>query len=235
MQNFEAIDNHVILFTDSKEVGDDFRFIRHKITPQKTRVLQVNRNEFKGFQLAPRIREIYSQTGYPKFYPNTVNENYSSAMHTKYDVIEFVIQRKIYHTKYLAWIDIGYFRDKREDIVKMKVPHNLKEDHISFLQVDKFIKHVPPELIIGENMIWIGGGIFVGKPEYLVIFIEDYRRAMEWLLSKNLMSTDQQVLYIMYSRESNLKPRVPLQTYYHPCRCDWFYLGKLMIGEYEIR
>ena len=198
-----------------------------------TKIIRIDRDTLWSFKLAPKIKEIYSQPGYPKYHPNTVNEYYSCAMHAKYDLIEDVIQKGLSHTKYLAWIDIGYFREKYENAFKLIEMEGIKPDHVTFLQINKFYD-VTPQEIINSNMVWIAGGILLGQAKYLLTFIEDYRSMVESMIVDRLMDTDQQVLYVLYSKQSKVKPRVRLQTYHHKCRCDWFYVGNLMMYTTEI-
>ena len=75
--------------------------------------------------------------------------------------------------------------------------------------------------------MFLAGGIFIGRPEYLLLFVEDYRQAVEELIKMKIMSTDQQVLYSMYSPKSHLQPRIPVQRYYGLTRLWWFFLGDL--------
>jgi hypothetical protein len=86
---------------------------------------------------------------------------------------------------------------------------------------------LPLKTIIDDNALWVAGGIFIGRPEYLLLFVEDYRTAVEGMIDMKLMSTDQQVLYTMYSHLSPFQPRVPIQRYHSKNRLMWFYLGDL--------
>ncbi|XP_062606838.1 uncharacterized protein LOC134268593 [Saccostrea cucullata] len=234
MSAYSKLNNSVIAFTDSEDIARLFRQERTKhFAETLTQVHVVKRDDFWAFKLAPRIKDIYSEPDYPKFPPNTVNEYYSCAMHIKYELLEIVIKKKLHRTRYLSWVDIGYFREKMNKIYKLEPPDNLKEGHIAYTQIHPFYEYMQPEDIIKNNAVWIAGGFILGKPEYLMIMIEDYRKAVEDLISKRLMDTDQQVLYILYSQYSDVKPRVPVQTIYHLCRCNWFFLGELCRDTYD--
>ncbi|XP_021373403.1 uncharacterized protein LOC110463260 isoform X3 [Mizuhopecten yessoensis] len=227
MTAFSKLNNSVILFTDSLEIEILFRNLRKQFPSHMTRIINIQQDSLWSFKLAPQIKQIYAQPGYPHYPPNTVNEKYSCAMHVKYEALEMVIRQKQYKTKQLAWIDIGYFRDKETKPFTLEIPPDLKKDHIAFMQIDKFEEGLLPLDIIGDNMVWIAGGMFLGQPDYLLTFIADYRRTVESLIVDKMMSTDQQVLYIMYSKNTKVRARVPIQVYYHICRCDWFFLGSI--------
>ncbi|OWF55175.1 Protein HtrL [Mizuhopecten yessoensis] len=227
MTAFSKFNNSVILFTDSSDVATLFQILRKQFPSHMTRIINIQQDSLWSFKLAPQIKQIYAQLGYPYYSPNTINEKYSCAMHVKYEALEMVIRQKQYKTKHLAWIDIGYFRDKETKTFTLEIPPDLKKDHIAFMQNKKFEKGLLPLDIIGDNMVWLAGGMFLGQPDYLLTFIADYRRTVESLIADNLMSTDQQVLYIMYSKNTKVRARVPIQVYYHICRCDWFFLGSI--------
>ncbi|XP_060073957.1 uncharacterized protein LOC132553705 [Ylistrum balloti] len=227
MAAYSKFNNSVIFFTDSSDMEDLFRDIRKQFPSHMTRVIRIEQDKLWSFRLAPQIKQIYLQPGYPKYPPNTVKEKYPCAMHVKYEALEMVIRQKLYDTKHLAWIDIGYFRDKETKTFTLETPDDFKDDHIAFMQIDKFYEGLLSRDVIWNNMVWIAGGMFLGRPDYLLTFIADYKRAVESLIAEKLMSTDQQILYIMYSKQTHIGARVPIQVYYHKCRCDWFFLGTL--------
>ena len=228
MKNFALLNNVVLAFTDTKEIKVMLENGRQHLSGNMTNVIIINRTDFWAFHQNGKIRDIFNSPGYPKHYPNTVNENYSCVMHAKYDALQYVIENRMYLTKYIAWVDIGYFREYSERIFKLLPPSDLRNGHIGFSQMKPFYDYLTPKDVIYGNHFWIGGGIFIGQPQYFLPFIQDYKNSVEHLLSENLMSTDQQVLYIMYLSANEYKPRLPLQLYYHICRCNyWFPLGEI--------
>lgn len=233
MKSYAMLNNTVIMFTDSQEIAELMQKSRRHFAKYMSRVILVNRNSLWAFKLAPMIRDIYKQPGYPVFSPNTVNENYSCVMHAKYDLVEKVIKERLYNTKYLAWIDIGYFRKHHDRPFKLLPPETVKDDHVSFVQVYEFHPRLTHKEIISTNREWIAGGFFMGRPEYLLIFTEDYKTAVLQLIKQKWMSTDQQVLYSIFAHTTDLISRIPLQTH-SPCYSkDWFYLGKLCREKWE--
>ncbi|XP_060079311.1 uncharacterized protein LOC132558732 [Ylistrum balloti] len=227
MNEFANFNNNVIAFTDLPEIQQQLLALRSHLPKDRTQIHIVNQKDTWAFSLAPKIKEIFADEDYPKHHPNTVLEGYPCAMHVKYELIEKVIRQRMHRTKYLAWIDIGYFREKNQNIFHLKIPVDFQNDHIAFLQMGKFEPGHTASTIIRDNIFWVAGGMFVARPEYLIVFVEDYKRTVEDLLGRGLMSTDQQVIYIMYTKSEEARPRIPIQTYSASCKCDWFYLAKL--------
>ncbi|XP_052090576.1 uncharacterized protein LOC127727169 [Mytilus californianus] len=233
MKNFRSVNNCVILYTDVIDLSVQFELYRAHFPKHMTKVFIVNQTSLWAFQLKARIEEIYNQPGYPKYYPNVGVPAYSSAMHAKYELMEQVIKEKLFRTKYIAWIDIGYFRKKEPGCFKMETPKDIRDDHILFSQVDFFKHQLNLTEIIYTSRLYIACGFFIGRPDNLMLFIEDYKSAVERLLEMNLMNSDQQVLYILYSLKLSFHPRIPIQTFFNPMslkkgRNDrWFFLGKL--------
>ncbi|XP_052071665.1 uncharacterized protein LOC127709996 isoform X2 [Mytilus californianus] len=226
MKNYAFVYNDIILYTDLEDLAIKFKLERSHFPDHMTRIFLRKQNEFWAFGLKPKIEKIYNQSDYPKWYPNTVMASYSCAMHVKYDLIQKVIKEKLVNTKYLAWIDLGYFRGNEKGIFSLKPPQNIKDDHIAFVQIDKYVDMTPKQIMF-SNSVFLAGGLFIGRPQYLLLLVEDYKKAVEGLIAMNIMNTDQQVLYCMYSLKSPFQSRVPIQRYYSQSRFLWFYLGDL--------
>ncbi|XP_071167400.1 uncharacterized protein [Mytilus edulis] len=233
MKQFGYVNNTVILYTDVNDMAVKFKSNRQHFPTYMTKVFLVNQSNLWSFKLKPRLDDIYNRTEYQSYYPNVVKPAYSCAMNAKYELVEKVITEKVYKTAFLAWIDIGYFRNKKPGYIKMSIPRNVKDDHVSFSQVHFFNDQLTPTEIVYESRFYIAGGFFIGKPKNLLLFARDYRLAVEWMIDMNLMNSDQQVLYIMYSPKSSFKPRIPIQTFFQPISLilrstnRWFYLGKI--------
>ena len=90
---------------------------------------------------------------------------------------------------------------------------------------------VDVSLIFKEKLDWICGCIFLGERELVLKYAQQYKKAVDYFLSKNLMNSDQQVLYAMYSNRGRrqLNTSVGLQMFEsHNSGYDpWFYLGYL--------
>ena len=231
MRSFQFMTNPLVVFTDSEEFINITKKFRGDFR-KKTRIFKVKRDVFWPFQLIKQIKAIYSQPTYPKHHPNTVIPEYSAAQHTKYVVLAKTAQRKYFKTPYYAWLDVGYFRDiaHSNDYYTLNPPKDFNPSKIAFNRVYNVqLKQKPSHIFMG-NMVWIGGGLALGVPEVIERFEEMYHKAVLYFLDENLMNTDQQVLYSLYSDEGRKKlhPAVDLQLYIPKGSINpWFYLGFL--------
>ncbi|GFR99729.1 protein htrL [Elysia marginata] len=227
MSVFGRLDNPLVVFTDSHDIADMFYEMRAHFGDERTRIIKMNRTDLYSFSLAPRIKEVFSQPGYPAYDPNTVNENYSCVMHAKFELVAKVIKEELFNTRYVSWLDIGLFRAVVDEqyIFPVRLPHGFDPDKVSYSGQTVFDSSLSPYQIIVEDKAWVGGAMFLGRPEVLYVYTQDYLRAVEKLLDEGMMSTDQQVIYIMYQPIFPVKPRVEIQTYTTFSTDDWFYLG----------
>lgn len=226
---YKFVANPLIFFTDSEQMAELFLLYRKNLPKNATKVVLIKSDELWAFSKAKLIKKIFSDPAYPKFSPNTINENYSCTMHAKYDLLEKVIKEKWFRTKFLAWVDIGYFRNQVDETHKfhLKLPEDFSYQHISFTEINEFNKKLTPMGIIDENAVWVGGGMILGRLELMTVFISDYKEAVGRMLDEKLMSTDQQVIYIMYSNKlPGFTPKIQIQTHTLHTR-DWFHLGRI--------
>ena len=228
---FASINTTVVFFTDSTFIARVFEAVRKKLSSNITIIQMIDRNELYAFQQTRKLASIFEQDGYPHFYPNTVNEHYTCATHAKFDLLDIVIQKRIVKSKYLSWVDIGYFREDTNPfnfIYDIDIPPGFREDRISFLQTQFFNESLSYRDIILSNANWVSSGLFLGRVDYLSIFIKNYKETFDRLVKEKLMNTDHQVIYSMYTRKGGFLPKVPIQIYFDPYLLDRFYLGKLM-------
>ncbi|XP_071085616.1 uncharacterized protein [Haliotis cracherodii] len=231
MKVFGRIRNNLVAYTDSRDTFNLLTNLRRKFPSNMTKVFLIDRANLWSFSLAGEIRSIYSQPNYPHYHPNTVNENYSCAMHAKFELVNKVLMEELFPTKYFCWLDIGLFRALADDnsVFKLQIPHELDRDRVAYSRVYDFNDKATIESVIKGNSVWVGGAMFLGTPEVLHKYTEDYMNTVKMLLKQRLMNTDQQVIYSMYLPSSIIKPRVQIQLFsgknsrYNP----WFYLGYL--------
>lgn len=237
MSVFGRINNPLVVFTDSQEIFDYFVKLRAHFEPERTKVVCLNRTSLWAFSLAPQIKEIFLQPGYPTLDPNTINENYSCVMHAKFELVNKVIREEMFHTKYISWLDIGLYRAVVDEthIFPIRVPHDFDENKIAYSEQHRFDPTLTPYQIITEDRSWVGGAMFLGRADVMFVYTEDYMRAVRKLLTENMMSTDQQVIYIMYQPTFPLHPRVEIQIYTTHSTDDWFYLGYTIKDSWDHR
>ena len=235
---FKYLVNPVVVYTDSEE----FRVLMEELRPlrtYKTKIFLVNRTAIWSFQLTDKIKTVFEQPGYPTYRPNTVYPEYSAAQHAKYDVIADSVRKGFFKTPYYAWLDVGYFRDivNREHFFRLDIPPGFDPERISFNLISERPMDTEPSVIFRKNHVWVGGGMFLGTENVILQFAQLYQRAVLYFLDQNLMNSDQQVLFSLYSHMGRkaLKPDVELQIYTPTGKGNiWFYLGYLCRKEVSL-
>ncbi|GAB1600911.1 uncharacterized protein LOC115210986 [Argonauta hians] len=220
MSVFSNLSNNLIVYTDDKITYKYFQRIRKKFSKERTKIFLINQKDLWSFNIKKNISDIFKQPGYPKYLPNTVVPGYSCAMHAKFELLNRVIRKNYFNTKYFMWLDIGLFRSLQDHSrFKLNVPSDFDETKVAYSFVFDFKKDVNYKDIIYHNMVWIGGACNLGKYDVLYRFTQEYLNYLKKALSKRLISTDQQILYGMYVDKQ--KPKTKLQLY----KTGWFKLG----------
>lgn len=235
---FKYLVNPLVVYTDCKEFKELMETLRSDRL-NNTVVYLLNRTELWPFQLINQIKSVLDQPGYPKYYPNTEIPGYSAAQHSKYAIVAETIRKGVFANPYFAWLDIGYFRDimGRNVDFTLDIPPGFDPGKISVNRLEDLSMNIDPFTIFKKNIVWVGGGIFLGKGEVLLQFEQLYQRAVKYFLDQRLVNSDQQVLYSMYSKKGReaLKPNVELQLYIPKGSGNpWFYLGYLCRKEVNI-
>ena len=232
---FKYLLNPLVVYTDSKE----FKMLMETIRTEHANITVIhllNRTELWPFQLISEIKTVYEQPGYPKYSPNTVIPEYAAAQHAKYAAVADTVRKEIFVNPYYAWLDIGYFREvvQRNIYFVLTKPPGFDSERIAFNLINKLPLNKDPVTIFRNNVVWIGGGLFVGSGKVLLQFEQSYHKAVLYFLDKKLMNTDQQVIYALYSDKGRkaLKPDVKLQIYSPKGPGNpWFYLGYQCVKE----
>lgn len=236
---FKYLVNPLVVYTDCKEFKELMETLRSDRL-NNTMIYLLNRTELWPFQLVTQMKSVLDQPGYPKYYPNTVIPEYPAAQHSKYAVVAETIRKGVFANPYFAWVDIGYFRDvvERKVDFTLHIPPGFDPGKISVNRVEGLSMNIDPFTIFRKNIVWVGGGIFLGKGEALLQFEQLYHRAVKYFLDQQLVNSDQQVLYSMYSKKGReaLKPNIELQLYIPKGSGNpWFYLGYLCRKEVSVR
>lgn len=236
---FKYLVNPLVVYTDCKEFKELMETLRSDRL-NNTMIYLLNRTELWPFQLVTQMKSVLDQPGYPKYYPNTVIPEYPAAQHSKYAVVAETIRKGVFANPYFAWLDIGYFRDvvERKVDFTLDIPPGFDPGKISVNRVEGLSMNIDPFTIFRKNIVWVGGGIFLGKGEALLQFEQLYHRAVKYFLDQQLVNSDQQVLYSMYSKKGReaLKPNIELQLYIPKGSGNpWFYLGYLCRKEVSVR
>uniref|UniRef100_A0A8W8N4K6 Uncharacterized protein n=1 Tax=Magallana gigas TaxID=29159 RepID=A0A8W8N4K6_MAGGI len=228
---FKYLVNPLVVYTDCKEFKELMETLRSDRL-NNTMIYMLNRTELWPFQLINQIRSVLDQPGYPKHHPNTVIPEYPAAQHSKFAAVAETIRKKVFQNPYYAWLDIGYFRDvvERKLEFSLSIPPKFNANKISFNRINVVSMNIDPFTIFRKNIVWVGGGMFLGKGEVFLQFEQLYHRAVKYFLDQKLVNSDQQVLYSMYSKKGReaLKPNIELQLYIPKGFGNpWFYLGYL--------
>lgn len=234
------VKNPVILYTDSQPFAALFRDIRNNYT-HSTKVVVIERNTLWSFQIMPQIAKIYSAPGYPKHYPNTYIPAYTSLTHSKLPVVVDAIEHSYFSTDYYCWLDVGYFREivTRNKTFWLEVPSDFDSTKVGVTRVyNSKLSDIRAKTIIYGNLNWIGGGLFLGKPDVLVRFGKQYKSAVMRYLNESLMNVEQHILYSMFTTEERKKHPIDIdvQLYIPGTKTvmsgdPWFYLGYVMYDE----
>jgi len=226
MDIWSRINNTVFAFFDNNDVMEHFKQVRfRKPSAHKTHVYKISRAELSAFSHMESIQKIFDTPGYPRHYPNTVKAEYSCAMSAKLDAVENVLD--MVTTKYVAWIDIGYFRHLNNPklvpsnkTLTLAAPQGFPPDsvgvsliNINFPSGVSNIEDISTHDMIYKNMVWVAGGFQMATVEVMRSYIRDYRRAVTDLIDLGLASTDQQVLMALYSGRLRTQPNVKVTTF----------------------
>lgn len=240
MSVYKYLKNPLIIYTDSKKFADFFTELRNN-SAFTTRINIFSRDELWTFHIKPQIAKLYSKPGYPKHYPNTYIPDYTCMTHSKLTLVAKAINSKLLASDYYSWIDLGYFRDisSRKKYFYLEVPSDFDNSKVGVTQVYNVpLKKISAKSIILGNKNWIGGGLFLGKPDVLKKFESQYKNRVLYYLSQELMNVEQHILYSMYTADERKKNPITVEVQpYLPGKQKvlssdpWFYLGFLMYNE----
>jgi hypothetical protein len=221
MKTWGWLTNRVVGFFESDEDLRLFRQIRSGQPENMTVLLKVNRPDLPSFKNIDTIRRIFASPSYPKHPPNTVMAEYPCVMNAKYDALNMAITKGFVHTGYVAWLDIGLFRDLLDENhppsyrFTLAVPENFNDSTVSMSEVGArhTLDKLSPWELIRDNVVWLGGAFFLGTKQSVLTFSESYAAMASELLKQNMSSTDQQVIGAMYSPAYIHQQKVGMRPY----------------------
>lgn len=230
MKKFRYIDNNVVFFADSEEVIKQMTQVR-KMCLERTKIIRVNRSEMWPFKNFEKIQHIFRSSVYTNFTP--IYPIYICVTHAKYYVMKIATEQDFFHTKYIMWLDIGYFRKYRSlRNFYLAKPTGFDDTKIAMTQVfpNKTFDVSPRKILQSKNVI-ASGATFFGERFQMMKFVTGFKRAVDYFMKLNLANTDEQVIYAMFSKEAKrfLKPEVQLQLYKANTERNWLYIGYTMM------
>ena len=228
MKILGKIKNKLVVYLEKAEDMEYVAKIRKHLPPSMTVIHQVQRDYLWAFSLNRKIKYIYNDWWLPKHHPNTVLSEYSCAMHAKYELLSQTILQNYTDSKYLAWMDIGCFRDfvnQTEDFI-LKVPVGFNDSFISYSQVDPRNTNLTPKTIMWDNLVWVGGAFVLGQIDLMRKWTWIYMQFVDYFLQQGLMNSDQQIIYAAANINSTFRNMIKVHKNgknEHLSR--WFYLG----------
>lgn len=229
---FHRISNPVIAFFDDDRDLKMFKVLRSSFPSNMTKIIMAEREKTWAFSLRPQIDKIFRQTFYPKHHPNTVNPDYSCAMHAKYELMSQAVEENPFKTKYFCWLDAGLFRseiDKIDPPFSIGLPPKFDSNKIAYGEVYPLQKTpLSAKLIVTGNYVWVCGCFFIGRYDVMARWTEQYKAFTLRMLKTGWMSTDQQVLFYMNQPNNKLSPifDVGIQAYKGDKKFNpWFHLA----------
>lgn len=137
MQAYAAIDNQLLFFSDEVLFAQDLLLSRATLK-NGTRTFLMRRSSLRSFRLhldATRAALEKRALPYVKW-PNMVVPEYCLTMHAKYDLLALALALNA-HSKYIAWADVGYWRDIREfdERFSLRPPPELHPRRVAFTEV----------------------------------------------------------------------------------------------------
>ncbi|KAL8605929.1 hypothetical protein ACOMHN_024753 [Nucella lapillus] len=204
----------VVMYTNSPTFAKHFLSVRQHLH-NMTLVRHVDLSDLWSFGLQPQIAAIYSR-GYPKHWPNTVYPRYTCVTHAKFDLLHDVMEKGLFASRLIAWMDIGYLRDVvgKNDTYIMHPPQNFDPQRVLCGEVNTPNFTRPWKSILRHNVNWVAGGFFLARRDVMTTFVEQYRRAVTSFLRHQETQVEQQILHAMYTKEGRaiVHPTVELQA-----------------------
>ena len=232
---FGHMRNPLVVYTDSEYFLHLMKSHRARF-PDKTKFIWLDKTSTWAFSCNETVRKIFNRTDYPDYIRNNPTAvNYSCVQNAKYEVTQKAALENYFGTDYIAWLDVGLFRHSvnNTNYFTLALPPGFDEFKIAVDQINDLPMDVKLWPIFLKKTVWICGCAFVGRIDTVIRYTEQYKRSVEYLLTRELMNTDEQVVYATYTKEGRreLQPDVDLQLYkkpknYHAEKA--FYIGYIM-------
>lgn len=132
--------------------------------------------------------------------------------------------------KYLLHKDIltlyCRYETEKNNLFGLSVPQRFDENSVAYSEVCDFQNYSFKD-IVWNNRVWVAGGANLGRFDVLTTFCKEYINRVKKALEERIISTDQQIIYAMYTDKE--KPSSNLQL----CIAGWFCLGYLSIRSWQ--
>ncbi|CAD5116731.1 unnamed protein product [Dimorphilus gyrociliatus] len=228
MKTFSNILNPVVAFFTTEEDADKFLAIRNSKRKLPTIIKITDINRLRSFETVEDVESLFNKPYYPKYLPNTWDASYSCAMNAKYEFVNWASEINPYKTRYIAWLDIGLFRElvKINKSLCLGLPDDFDECKVSYGVVHQ-AQMFDNKKIFYHNLVWVAGGYFIANREIMKNWSQFYMEATGHLLAQGLSNTDQQVVYAIRNTLYKYNKTIPIKEHfwdgyrYNP----WFFLA----------
>ncbi|XP_059168887.1 uncharacterized protein LOC131950679 [Physella acuta] len=199
--------NPVVAFFEDEDILQYFKKIRSHQPDDRTVIVKISRSQLGAFKNLERIQQVYKNSSYSNLPPTMIDANYSCTMSAKYDALILAMALKLVQTKYLAWMDIGLFRNLLEDRMghrnknfTLEIPPDFNNSRVGFTEVAPrhTMEKLSPWDYIKNSYVWLAGGYVMGTHQVIRTFVKSYKSTVQELLKANMSSTDEQIIGAMY-------------------------------------
>jgi hypothetical protein len=226
MQNMLIIQSPMVIFCDkdSKKTIEDFRKDR------LTHIIVLDFTDFYTYKYLNAFENDYKTKDHEKFH----NAYLYLIWNEKTNFLKRAIELNPFVTDTFLWCDIGCFRRKNTHFIHWPNSTKIPNDKILLLLVNPFPTNVYESCNILEKLPdfqfsngYIGGTIFGGSSQTILIWHEKYYQMLEYFISINrFIGKDQNIMDSVVIMNKDLVYLVePKSDYYDP----WFYLHKYLL------
>ena len=206
VENLLLLNRSIVFYVD-KRIFKIVKSKRPKIYKKKTIWIKTS------------IKEFFSYKYFKNNFEDTFKIDIEKSYHTvslyliwaeKCSFIKKAIYKNFFHSKCFYWIDAGYFRDKENKYINNwpSIQKCYEDPRVLINGIRKLSKEEIKGLKIFNISIYnnlinktnVGGGLFGGKPEYVLIFSDLYYKAIkEFIKHKMFIGKDQNIFaYVSY-------------------------------------
>jgi hypothetical protein len=207
MNNFISIVNHfnLVIYTDTKSVN----YVNTQNNP-KIKIIIKELDNFYNYKY-----KDYWITNHEKNYLLNSKSCWELNMiwSEKIQFVKETAKNKYFDTEFYGWCDIGYFRNRNEDLHTMYLKNwskyiNIDEDKIHYACVNnsnlhEFIKNIQdrneydlPKIQIPSTQNTIAGGFFILHKKNIEWWFQTYDKTLNNYFKHNYLVKDDQIILV---------------------------------------
>jgi len=228
MQNMLMINNEMVIFCDNKSYNIIYKFREPFIN--KTKIIITSFQEFYCYKYLQSFIKDYQKDPEVKIGHNI--ELYMIWCE-KSNFLKRAIELDPFNTNFFLWVDIGCFRLPNTKYLNWPNTNKMPINKVLLLSVEPFTNN---ELNCYMNKLpqynssykRIGGTIFGGDKNILLIWHKKYYEMLEYFISiNNFVSKDQYIMACVYLLNKEIAELIPAKS----IGFDdiWFYLQNYLL------